>query len=66
MKNWFNRLKGGSDGAAPVVSDDAAGLAGTDAAADIDAAYYRWLTASAGYAAPFDTEARILDAVSQR
>jgi HD-like signal output (HDOD) protein len=66
MKNWLNRLRG--DAAAnpagpadtPAAGDAAPAL---DVATEIDATYYRWLTASAGYAAPRDTEERILDAV---
>ncbi|MFL6675905.1 MAG: HDOD domain-containing protein [Massilia sp.] len=34
-----------------------------DLTAEIDAAYYRWLTASAGYNAPADTEDLILDEI---
>jgi HD-like signal output (HDOD) protein len=67
MKNWINRLRGGSDNpaaaaAAPVDAADeqAAGLA-----AEIEAAYYRWLTGAHAYAAPADVEARILDEVRQ-
>jgi HD-like signal output (HDOD) protein len=66
MKNWINRLRGGPDSAPPAavpvdaVDEQAAGLA-----AEIDATYYRWLTASHGYAAPAEVEARILDEVRQ-
>lgn len=67
MKNWINRLRGGADntagtkpavpapGAAP---DEQVGMA-----AEIEATYYRWLTASAGYAAPAAVENAILDEV---
>jgi len=69
MKNWINRLRGGSDNtaatpaaAAPVAPPDErqGGIA-----AEIEATYYRWLTASAGYGAPAAVEARILDQVRQ-
>jgi HD-like signal output (HDOD) protein len=63
MKNWFNRRKSGSDSADAAAPDEAPDAVDTDGAAEIDAAYYRWLTAASGYAAPPDIEARILDAV---
>jgi len=67
MKNWLNRLRGGSDNAGAAAPAATAAEAPEDAAAaqaaEIDATYYRWLTASAGYAAPSDVEERILDAV---
>ena len=53
MKNWINRMLSGADKA-----PDAAGTAGSSQQADelgddhgvqVDAAYYRWLTASGGY-----------------
>jgi HD-like signal output (HDOD) protein len=59
MKNWINRLLAGAHAAGPAggrqvnAPDHGAG-------AEIDAAYYRWLTASAGYAAPDDIQAAIL------
>lgn len=64
MKNWINRLRGGADNpptAVPgaVAPDDQA----ADLAAEIEATYYRWLTAARGYAAPPETETRILDEV---
>jgi HD-like signal output (HDOD) protein len=70
MKNWINRLLSGSDDSAPA-SDatasrngaQAAGEQAADLTAEIDAAYYRWLTASAGYNAPTDTENLILDEI---
>lgn len=64
MKNWINRLLGGASaggsetGTAPGGPADAAAAAETGA--EIDAAYYRWLTASGGYHAPKDIEQRIL------
>jgi HD-like signal output (HDOD) protein len=67
MKNWINRLRGGADntdGAKPAVPapgaepDEQVGMA-----AEIEATYYRWLTASAGYAAPAAVENAILDEV---
>ena len=65
MKNWINRLRGGPDhpdaaAAAPV---DAADEQAAELAARIEAAYYRWLTATHAYAAPAEVEARILDEV---
>jgi HD-like signal output (HDOD) protein len=64
MKNWFNRLKGGSDSPDAAAAPDAADeTSAQDAAAEVDATYYRWLTASSGYAAPPDIEGRILDGV---
>jgi HD-like signal output (HDOD) protein len=67
MKNWINRLRGGSDNA-PVATAGQAAAAdeGTaDVAAEIEATYYRWLTAAHGYTAPMETEQRILDEVRQ-
>jgi HD-like signal output (HDOD) protein len=63
MKNWISRLRGGSDNAqaAPAAAADDEQSGGI--AAEIDATYYRWLTASAGYEAPADVETRILDQV---
>src|SRR5437763_2530848 len=65
MKNWIKGLIGGSEGSAPqdkpAPAQDAE--AASDLGADIDATYYRWLTASNGYDAPADIEARILDLV---
>jgi len=62
MKNWLNRLKPRPDTAdasapaAPATSADPVG-------ADIDAAWYRWLTASAATEVPADLEQRILEQV---
>jgi HD-like signal output (HDOD) protein len=64
MKNWINRLTSRSDKAptAPVAaSEDQA----PDLVAEIEATYYRWLTAARGYAAPLEVETRILDEVRQ-
>jgi HD-like signal output (HDOD) protein len=69
MKNWINRLRGGADNTAAARPSTAA--PGADEpddesggmAAEIEAAYYRWLTASAGYDAPAAIETRILDQV---
>jgi HD-like signal output (HDOD) protein len=65
MKNWINRLRGGADqsAAAAPARPAAAHEPGKDMGAEIEATYYRWLTASAGYDAPPDAEARILDQV---
>jgi HD-like signal output (HDOD) protein len=67
MKNWINRLRGGADntdGAKPAVPAPGAEPDGhVGMAAEIEATYYRWLTASAGYAAPAAVENAILDEV---
>jgi HD-like signal output (HDOD) protein len=67
MKNWLNRFKGGSDttpaAPAPAITAPGADDQGPDLAAEIDATYYRWLTAARGYAAPEEVETRILDEV---
>jgi HD-like signal output (HDOD) protein len=65
MKNWIKGLIGGADDAAAQASAAAAQdeQAAPDLGADIDAAYYRWLTATGGYDAPAEVEARILDLV---
>jgi HD-like signal output (HDOD) protein len=65
MKNWLNRLRG-EPAADPAASADTPpdDESGAGLAAAVDTTYYRWLTASAGYAAPADVEARILDAVN--
>jgi HD-like signal output (HDOD) protein len=67
MKNWINRLRGGSDSAPPAAAApaDAADEQAADLSAEIEATYYRWLTAAHGYAAPAEVEARILDEVRQ-
>lgn len=65
MKNWIGRLMSGSEKEAPkgadanVPDEDA----GEGAASEIDATYYRWLTASSGYNASAELEERILDEV---
>ena len=66
MKNWISRLRGGADNTAapksiPEAAEDDEQPGGV--AAEIEATYYRWLTASAGYDAPADVETRILDQV---
>ena len=65
MKNWISRLRGGDNTAAPKPAAAEAGDADDQPgmAAEIEATYYRWLTASAGYDAPADLQARILDQV---
>jgi HD-like signal output (HDOD) protein len=68
MKNWINRLKGGADNPAPAAAAPAgaapADAPSADPGSEIEATYYRWLTASAGYAAPAATETLILDEVA--
>ena len=66
MKNWISRLRGGSDNTAATTPAPAAPAAQADeqgggVTAEIEATYYRWLTASAGYTAPAGVEERILD-----
>jgi HD-like signal output (HDOD) protein len=65
MKNWISRLRGGDNTAAPKPAVPEAGDADDrpGMAAEIEATYYRWLTASAGYDAPADLQARIIDQV---
>jgi HD-like signal output (HDOD) protein len=66
MKNWISRLIGGQEGAtnAPDASVADTGLADqARIGTEIDAAYYRWLTASAGFNAPAGLESTILDQV---
>lgn len=67
MKNWLNRLLGGAHGDGGGTAALAVAAAGTehvDTRAEIDAAYYRWLTASNGYQAPAEIERRILAEVT--
>jgi HD-like signal output (HDOD) protein len=66
MKNWISRLRGGADNpavakAVPAAAEDGEQPGGV--AAEIEATYYRWLTASAGYDAPAEVETAILDQV---
>ena len=67
MKNWINRLRGGTDDtngaktAVPAPGAEPDGQVGM--AAEIEGTYYRWLTSSAGYAAPAAVENAILDEV---
>lgn len=65
MKNWINRLRGGSDAPStpPAAQADGADEQAADLAAEIDATYYRWLTAARGYTAPAEVETRILDEI---
>ena len=65
MKNWIGRLLGGAEKetATPAAIDAAAVANSKDMAADLDAAYYRWLAASRGTNASPDIEQQILDAV---
>jgi HD-like signal output (HDOD) protein len=68
MKNWINRLRGGSDNTdatSPAAPASAAAEQEDDQPggmiAEIEAAYYRLLTGAAGYDAPAATENQILD-----
>jgi HD-like signal output (HDOD) protein len=70
MKNWISRLVGGQQGGpnAPEASAADTGLEDQEhrqgrISNEIDGAYYRWLTASAGFNAPADLESAILDQV---
>jgi HD-like signal output (HDOD) protein len=68
MKNWINRLLGGADAAAAAPAADAArpdAASGDapDGESSTDALYYRWLTGSATFAAPPETERAILEQV---
>ena len=63
MKNWIGRFLGGSEketqaaasaGATATIEND------EDMANDVDATFYRWLTASSGFNARPDQEAQIL------
>jgi HD-like signal output (HDOD) protein len=67
MKNWIKSLRGASDNAPASAATQAAGAEeqADDVAAEVDATYYRWLTAAHGYTAPAEIESRILDAVRQ-
>ena len=66
MKKWFSHLIGNPDSAgrsagAGGAPDDAAGDVATEQiGSEIDAAYYRLLTASAGFQATREVEQRIL------
>jgi len=66
MKNWIGRFLGGSEketqaaasaGATATIEND------EDMANDVDATFYRWLTASSGFNARPDEEVQILDEV---
>lgn len=65
MKNWIGRLLGGNEKetAAPAGADVAAAADEDTMAADLDAAYYRWLIASSGSNAGAEVEQQILDEV---
>lgn len=64
MKNWIKGLMGSADaGMAQAMSAARETAAATDPGADIEAAFYGWLTASRGYDAPAEVETRILELV---
>ena len=66
MKNWISRLRGGSDNTADTKAASAAAETNEHPdgiPAEIEATYYRWLTASAGYDASEAVETAILDQV---
>lgn len=62
MKNWLNRLKTPAPAAAAPAAEAPAAATET-VGAEIEAAWYRWLTASAATEVPPDFEQRILDQV---
>jgi len=65
MKKWIDRMLGGDHKAArseaPAAAEPEAGP--QQLAIEVDAAYYRWLTASSGYQATPEAEEHILDLV---
>lgn len=65
MKKWIGRLLGGTE--KETANAASAGLAAVadeqDMAADVDAAFYRWLVASSGTTASPELEQQILDRV---
>lgn len=65
MKNWIGRLLGGNENetATPATPEAAAGAKDGDMAAEVDAAYYRWLIRSNGTNASPETEQQILEEV---
>lgn len=68
MKKWFNQLFANPVGAgraalSPVATDDEGAPSDATPGAEIDMAYFHWLTATAGYQAPAVVQARILDEV---
>ena len=65
MKNWINRLTSRSDKDTAPSAPQTAAAGAAEVAAEIEASYYRWLTAARGYAAPAEVKTRILDDVRQ-
>jgi len=63
MKNWIGRLLGGTEketGSAAVVGAALSKHDQEELTADLDGAFYRWVTASAGYNARRETEEQII------
>lgn len=63
MKKWIGRLLSGTDKENETVAIASVTLSRDDQAqlsADLDGAFYRWLTASAGYHAPRETEEQVI------
>ena len=63
MKKWIGRLLGGTEKETGTAAAAGVALSGDDQqqlAEDLDGAFYRWLTASAGYNARRDTEELII------
>jgi len=63
MKNWLNRLKPRAEAEAAAPAPAAPATAADTVGAEIEAAWYRWLTASAATEVPPDFEQRILEQV---
>jgi len=63
MKNWINRMLSSAETAPEAAAEPQADVAEEDYGVQVDAAYYRWLTASGGYQAGADVEEHILDLV---
>lgn len=60
MKNWIKGLFSGSDDASGTAAVAAAGADAADIGPEVDATYYRWLTAMSGYRAPPEVEEQLL------
>jgi len=71
MKNWISRLIGGAEEGTSAAASAAQAadarqqeMQSERIGSEIDAAYYRWLTGSAGFNAPAELENQILDQVN--
>lgn len=64
MKKWIDRLLGGGkETSAPEADQAGQDAEERDFTGEVDATWYRWLTASSGYQASDELQERILDAV---